>query len=166
MKTFLILVVSLFTVGFMKPQNEHVSIFKLQYMPEQNFFRLEIQVERNSLNKLVQNLTPGIKKFSDKNDETVRGLYKYINSTFIVSSKSGRKLKFYIKEFYEMGTQKVIVLESNPIQSDELTGIKNTFLTDMLDDQTNVMEIHCNGKRQLTILSEKNNSVEKLGFKF
>ncbi|GEM_PF-4980531 len=148
------------------PQNENVSIFKLSYNQDLNYFRLELSVNKQSLNKLAQTLSPGDKKFKTNDERLLLVLNKYINSTFKINLENQKAPEFFIKEIYDLGTQKVIVLESNTIKPGKLLSLKNRFLLDLSDDQINVIEFDTGKNRILEILSKHVDSIGNLSLTY
>jgi hypothetical protein len=156
----------LLLMGAAHPAHEyHASVTNMQYDAKERVFEISIRVFTDDLEKTLTKENGGQRIIFDKKNEKDNDqlLEKYVRKHFSVTTpQKQRKVYEYVGHETEADAQ-WLYLELPYPEPFRTATVQQSFLTDMFDDQVNLVTISY-GNQKKTTLFRKNQTVQEISF--
>lgn len=134
----------------------HTSITEMRYNPKQKAFEISLRVFTDDLEKTLSANNQNKKFVIENNDKNDVFIEPYIRKHFVITTPKNQKLIYQYVGKEKEGDATWIYLEmpvNEPIKGSK---IQNDVLTDMFDDQTNIVNIFVNNDKKSYLFTVKN----------
>jgi len=134
----------------------HTSITEMRYNPKEKAFEVSLRIFTDDLEKTLSANNQNKKFVIENNDKNDKFLEQYIHKHIVVITPENKKLNYQYLGKEKEGDAIWIYLEMPINGSIKGSKVQNDVLTDMFDDQTNIVNIFVNNEKKSYLFTVKN----------